>query len=261
MTQKVYSDLEHPYELDVKQELLNSPELFGNLGESRVISEKSISEFNVIADLLIFSTNKGVIGVEIKTEHDSTHRLNKQLRAYESVCTEVWVIVHDSLYKDVEKVLDANNHPSVGIISYNVVDKQFYFGKIRDTTVSDQFDVYHLMMILWKSELLHIARYVGANRSVKVGNSDELVVTGFYGDKRDGKNSSVTGRATKKQLAMFIKNKMGTLGAYQLIVDMFVNEVKSPEKVLKYYHFTYKPVESVYKVEEVIRDRKTKRIK
>lgn len=261
MTQTVFSDLEHPYELDVKQEILDNPELFGNLGESRVVSEKSISEYSVIADLLIFSTNKGVIGIEIKTEHDSTNRLNKQLRAYESVCTEVWVIVHDSLYKEVERVLDNNSHPSVGIISYNVVDKKFYFGKIRETSISDRFDVYHLMMILWKTELLHIARFVGSNNTVKVGNSSELVVTGAYGDKRDGKNSSITGRATKKQLSMYIKNRMGSLGAYQLIVDMFVNEVKSPEKVLKYYHFTPKQESVTYKIEDISRDRKTKRIK
>jgi len=261
MTQEVFSDKEHPYELDVKQEILSRPELFGNIGESRVVSEKSISEFRVIADLLIFSSNKGVIGIEIKTEHDSTQRLNKQLKAYEAICTEVWVIVHDSLYMEAERVIKRNNHPTVGIMSYNVINGEFFFGKIKDTSISTTFDVVHLMMILWKSELLHIARYVGSNSSIKVGKSDEIVATGFYGEKRDGKNSSITGRANKKQLAMFIKNKMGALGAYQLIVDMFVNEVKSPEKVLKYYHFKKKNDSEEFKVIGVNRDRKTKRIK
>lgn len=251
MVQTVYSDIEHPYELDVKSAILKHPEMFGNIGDTKVISEKSIKEFNVIADLLVFSSNKGVIGIEIKTEHDSTQRLNKQLRAYEAICTEVWVFTHDSLYNDVSKVLRANKHDTVGVFTYSVVKGNIFFGKMKNSSISPSFKVDHLMMVLWKNELLHIARSISGQTYTEKG----IITSAYYGEHRDGHSSSVTGRANKRQLINYIKGRIGALASYQVVVDMFVNEVKDPDKVIKYYYFK-KVEESNVKIEDAYIKRK-----
>lgn len=236
MGQTVFSDKEHPYELDVKNAILANPQLFGNIGISKVISEKSIHEFSVIADLLIFSSIKGAIGIEIKTEHDSTHRLNKQLRAYESLCTEVWVVVHDKLYEDTLKVLKANNHPSVGVITYSAYEGKIVFGIIKEAIISDNFSAYHLLNVLWKTELLIMANRI--NVMAVDSNTQDIVTIKNAGQPHpDGKDKVLTKRATKRQLIIYIIDRLGKLGAYQMVVDMFVNEIKDPAKVLKYYSF------------------------
>jgi len=220
MVQKVFENSEHPYELDVKRAILKHPELFGDLGETRVLSEKSINEYHVIADLLIFSKNKGVIGIEIKTEHDSTQRLNKQLRAYESLCTEVWVFTHDSLYSSVDKVLTANKHPSVGIYTYSAYNDEIYFGKMKQSSISKEFNVIHLLNIFWYTEISKIAHTISVSKA-----------------NPQGSEFNVRRGTSKKQLIRYIKGRLGALGAYQIVIDMVISETNDPRKVIKYYHF------------------------
>ncbi len=229
------TDIEHPYELDVKKKILSSPNLFGNIGKHVVVSEKMVAEFSVIADLLVFSENYGIIGIEIKTEHDSTQRLNKQLRAYEAISTETWVVVHDSLFEHVAKVLKNNNHPHVGVISYSVYKGDIIMGKVIEPTISDTFRVEHLLNIMHKSELLSLARKV---TSVTYDKSGRPVITGAYGAMREGRSSTVTGRFPKATLIQIIVAKLGRLGAYQVVVDTFVNQRLNMSRNLKYYHFT-----------------------
>lgn len=239
------SDLNHPYELDIKKKILSSPNLFGNIGRHVVISEKMIAEYSVIADLLVFSENYGIIGIEIKTEHDSTQRLNKQLRAYEAISTETWVVVHDSLYEHVAKVLKDNNHPHVGVISYSVYKGEIYMGKVIEPIISNTFRVEHLLNIMHKTELLSLARKV---TSVSYTQSGESVITGSYGKLREGRSSTVTGRFSKAILIQIIVAKLGRLGAYQIVVDTFVNQRLNMSRNLKYYHFTKPIVEDTSKL-------------
>ena len=237
MPQLKTTDKEHPYELDVKTKLLESRSLFGNLGKSTVISEKSIPDFSVIADLLVFSENYGIIGIEIKTEHDSTQRLNKQLKAYEAISTEVWVVVHDSLYAHAHRVLENNNHPHVGIISYSVFEGDIIFGKMREPTTSPNFRVEYILNLLTKRELLMLARRVASGSR---GDVD----AGVYGSMRDGHSSAITYRSSKHMLIQTIIHYMGRLGAYQVVVDPIVNHPYTPDKDnysvathVKKYHF------------------------
>lgn len=228
MVQKVYSDKDHPYELDVKKAIMSHPELFGNIGESRILSEKSIAEFGVIADLLIASHNKGIIGVEIKTEHDSTQRLNKQLKAYKSLSTEVWVIVHDSVYPGVEKVLKDNHHDTVGVMAYAVIDGEFVFGTVREPQISETFSARHLLNILWKTELIKMNKKISTMRVV----GDEI-------KKSDG--LSIPGYLPKSAVIDMIIARLGPLGAYQMVVDSFITGEKDPNKILNIYSFV--PIE------------------
>lgn len=226
MVQTTYSDKEHPYELDVKQAIMDNPKLFGNIGESRILSEKAISEFGVIADLLIFSKNKGVVGIEIKTEHDSTQRLNKQLKAYESLSTEVWVVVHDSVYEGVEKVLKAHHHDTVGVISYAIVGGEFVFGKVIEPGISHDFDVKHLLNILWKTELSYMLNKVA-----------KLRVVGGEIRKTDRAKGIPRG-APKAVIVNMLIQRLGPLGAYQMVVDSVISGEHDPEKNLNVYSFT-----------------------
>ncbi|MCC9083788.1 sce7726 family protein [Enterococcus faecium] len=73
---------------------------------------------NTICDCLIFTEKRGVIGIEIKTERDSTKRLNKQLKDYEKVCDFVYVLCHDTHVPKVEQILNRYNHRHVGILAY-----------------------------------------------------------------------------------------------------------------------------------------------
>ena len=242
MVQTTFEDSKHPYELDVKRAILNHPEIFGNLGETRVISEKSINEFHVIADLLIFSRNKGVIGVEIKTEHDSTQRLNKQLRAYESLCTEVWVFTHDSLYEPVKRVLEANNHPSVGMYTYTVYNDEIYFGQMKPAGISKTFDVVHLLNVMWYTELAKIAKSISKTPA-----------------NPGGLHMPTKSGLSKRQLVHYIKDRLGALGAYQAIVDFIVSEQHDPSKVIKFYHF--KKIKEVdVKIDYAVIKRKKKKL-
>lgn len=236
MTQKVYSDKDSPYELDVKKAILSNPALFGKLGKSKVLSEKKLGEFGVIADMLLFSEIKGVIGIEIKTEHDSTQRLNKQLRAYEGLCTEVWVIAHDSQYQKVDRVLTTNNHPTVGIITYSTVDGEIMFGKIKRSSISSRFNVKNLLKILWKSELLTLANRINSLAFSKETNLP-LQINDLSKGHPEGSSKVISNKATKMQIITFIINRLGPLNAYQMVVDLFIQEVKDPAKVLNYYSF------------------------
>lgn len=231
MTTKT-TDKEHPYELDVKQKLLETPTLFGSLGKSVVISEKAIPNFSVIADLLVFSENYGIIGLEIKTEHDSTQRLNKQLRAYEAISTEVWVVVHDSLYAHVHQVLEKNNHPTVGIISYSTFEGDIIFGKMREPVTSPNFRVENILNLMDKNSLLLLAR-----RIVSGVYKDSTSNQGYYGATRDGQSSVVTYRMSKSMLIQVIVHNLGRVGAYQLVIDTYLGKGNLAHNV-KRYHFS-----------------------
>ncbi|MCA7081865.1 hypothetical protein LGL73_14055, partial [Staphylococcus aureus] len=59
---------------DLKQAVLQHISLYeylGDLGRTKVIFEKSVNYGKLIADALVFTDNKGIIGVEIKTEADT----------------------------------------------------------------------------------------------------------------------------------------------------------------------------------------------
>ena len=73
---------------EIKNSILHNKNLFdryGPIGDSLIIYEKTIN-WKTIADCLLFSSNKGIIGIEIKTEYDTLRRLPHQLADYIRVC-------------------------------------------------------------------------------------------------------------------------------------------------------------------------------
>ena len=241
------SDSQNPYEIDIKKFILDNQHLFGSFGKARVVFEKALPSHKVIADALIFDEYRGIIGVEIKTEHDTTRRLNKQLGAYESLADDVWVVIHDSQYDKVLKVLDTYHHDTVGIITYSVFEDTIIAGVVREPTRSAQFRSKNALRMLWKKELAVIANasmsaefisQAKLQAQMDVFDASGHLVPITRGTKNvDGHSMSVSMRLSKEAMITIITKRLGLLGAHQLVVDMFIAGTKAPSKVLRYYHF------------------------
>ena len=79
------------YEEDIKELILDKKHLFLNdTEEHTVLFEKAIVSGSTICDCLVFGVDSGIIGIEIKTERDTTKRLNKQLKHYSLICDKVF---------------------------------------------------------------------------------------------------------------------------------------------------------------------------
>lgn len=230
------------YEQQVKDLILTQKRLFGRIGASSIVYEKSIPG-NVIADCLIFTEYKGVIGIEIKTAHDTTRRLNKQLSGYSRVCRFVYVLCDDSQVESVEKVINTHHHNHVGIISYDMFGNSAVVGIYRPAYPSPYFNAFDLVDILWKVEisqllgqLKHPARY----KAEATGKKSLVLKRSDIGES--GSNQTWRGgvASTNLRKPLLIRNMIGVLGeakTAQLITDYFVNGRHHPEKVIKFYHF------------------------
>lgn len=244
----IQSDIQNPYEIDVKKFILDNQALFGSVGKAQVVFEKALPDHRVIADALIFDEFRGIIGVEIKTEHDTTRRLNKQLGAYEVLADEVWVVIHDSQYEKVLKVLNTYHHDSVGIITYSVYQDTIIAGIVRNPTRSPKFQPKDALRMLWKKELMVIANSAMSAEFISQARLQAQLqvyeTSGHLPNNKikhnatvDGHSVSASVRLSKSALVDMIANRLGLLGAHQLVVDMFIAGTKAPSKVLRYYHF------------------------
>lgn len=151
------------YEQDIKDGLLYLSHMFEREeglvkdDELRVaIFEKAIMRGKCIMDCLMIDTEGTSIGLEIKTERDSTTRLNKQLRMYSLVCKYVYVVCHDDFIDKVEQVIKRYKHHHVGIISYISFDDEPVFGKYKQAKPSPIHSNYHMLDVLWKAELIRM---------------------------------------------------------------------------------------------------------
>lgn len=231
MKQTVTTDKDKPYELDIKEFIIQNPQLFNVPEPSTVVFEKSISEFNVIADALIFSHQYGIIGIEIKTEHDTTKRLRKQLSAYKHIANEVYVLIHISHAKKVKEILDMDRNYTVGIISYAVIDGKISGIVEREAKVPREFKPKYILNVLWKEELLAIYKTMSNPELFKIASEDHyLSMYNTYATK--------VRHMRKSQLIVTLLREFSALDVFDIVVDMFVYQNMSPDKPLKYYKFT-----------------------
>lgn len=251
------------YEGDIHKMILDNESLFGDLGKTNVILEKKLHNRHVIADILIFSEYRGIIGIEIKTAHDTTQRLNKQLSAYKEIANEVWVVIADEQYKKVTKVLADNHHDEVGIISYGQIGETLSPGVVRKPTIPKAFDPKNIYRVMWKSELVVIGNSLSSsgeliskiytqlaplegtmNYKKKGGGYRSHRKQQFTKKSMGGQSFAVTAKMPKEQIISFIFSRLGTRNAYKLIVDMFITGTNHPDKLIKSYHFKkIKPME------------------
>ncbi|AAX92338.1 hypothetical protein TwortDSMZ_164 [Staphylococcus phage Twort] len=154
------------YEQDIKdlirtkKHLFHKDEITSNIDDIKIFNEKVICQGKCRTDCLVLDRNGTVMGIEIKTERDSTQRLNKQLYYYSLVCKYVYVFCHDKHVPKVEKILKEHKHDHVGIISYINFRGKPTVGKYKQATPSPFRSPYHTLNILWKYSLLTMLRII-----------------------------------------------------------------------------------------------------
>lgn len=245
-----YSDIEEIkrkkkeryYEEDIKKGILEKGHMFrqekliDDNTERVIVFEKAIMRGKCIMDCLIADTKGTVIGLEIKTERDSTQRLNKQLHMYSLVCKYVYVVCHDDFVEKVETILKRHKHNHVGIISYLSFNGEPTFGKYKQATLSPIRSAYHTLDILWKTELIRI--YSGIrnpqdyyNKGVEL-HSKTLMTGDYRGTINRGMNKPGV-----------INNLIGLMGehtCYELYGKSLVYGVMDSEKIIDRKYF--KPI-------------------
>lgn len=235
------------YEAHIQQLILNKKHIFGDIGESTVVFEKAIMRGRTICDCLIFTEKRGLIGVEIKTERDSTTRLNKQLADYEQVCDYVYVLCHDNHVPKVEQILTRHKHGHVGILAYTEFRGEPLLGIYKEALHSPLKSAYHMLDILWKEEILKLLG------TFKHFGQRVETATGVRFIEAKNRNDGVSGLYTQSVYSrrmskgILITNLIQKLGgeweATKVFCDIFINHRQHPEKAIKYHHFINKEVQ------------------
>lgn len=225
----------------VKDFVAQNGRFFGYLGDNVIAEEKSIGYSKqqgtkkTIADMLVFSMVKGVIGIEIKTEYDNLRRLNRQMRGYSLVCDYVWVVCHDKHAQAVEDSNHRHNHGHVGIIAYAEVNDVLVGGVYKKAERNPFKSVYHTANILWKNDLLVIM--AGLRFPSRIA-SKELGFRNLKNDRRDS-YSTAPPMSRKMSKRDVITNMIARFGEEELtrMVCKYFIEGSNPNKVLNIKHF------------------------
>lgn len=244
------------YEADIKNLILNKQRMFGELGSSTIVFEKALSKTKdntvkkVIADCLIFSEERGIIGIEIKTLYDNTQRLLRQLRAYSLTCDFVYVACHDKHVPKVEQILKRYDLDHVGIMSYTEFRGKPTIGMYKEAERSPGKSVYHALNMLWKQELLQM---LGTFRHPAPRIQEELGITaqkvqdrgGMRGLHGDMVRSTYSSNMKKPQVIREFIARLGKEEANKVLCAVFVNNRLHPERAIKLRHFnpTHTPVD------------------
>lgn len=232
------------YEADIKELILNKQHIFikNPNSKSTVVFEKAIVVGSTIADCMVFS-EEGLIGIEVKTERDTTRRLNKQLKNYNLVCDKVYVMCHDRHVNDVEKILAKNNYHTVGVIAYTEFRGEAILGVYKEATQSPTKKVETAYQMLWKSEITNI---LGSfKKQMKTLEAEGLKV-----DTAKSRSNGLHGLYTssnashkylkKSDMIRMIVSRIGAEEANRLLCDIFISGRMHPEKSLKFHYFKKK---------------------
>jgi hypothetical protein len=231
------------YEADIKELILNKRHIFlgrGYNGNSTVIFEKGIVVGSTIADCLIFSEDKGIIGVEIKTEHDNTRRLNKQLKNYSLVCDYVYVMCHDDHIEKTEEILKNHKYPHVGIMAYQEFRGEAALGVYKPATRSPQKSVKMAYQMFWREEISNI---LGSFKRQMQTLEEQGLKVDVAKSRSNGLHGLYTqSNASKKYLRKsdminMIISRLGDESANQLLCDIFISGRLHPERSLTFHYF------------------------
>lgn len=204
------------YEKEVKNYILDNSHFFVKQpGMCRIYFEKAICFGNTITDCLIFDKTNLEIGIEIKTKHDNTKRLAKQLTDYVRVCDYVWVFIHESLLYEVSDIIDRLGLDCVGIISYVEINDEIIGAVYRPAYYNNKSSVYLAYQMLWSTELKVLAKALVKSN----GNTLKSVGT------------------TKKRYIQYIVKSLGKEVAKQYLISFILSGQGDPNKVTNEYKF------------------------
>lgn len=202
--------MDNLFEDEIKNSVLHNESIFkaslGELGQSCILYEKKLNK-RVISDVLLCSSKQGVIGIEIKTIHDTLKRLPHQLASYSLVCNYVYVLCQDQLIEKVNNLLLDLQMDWVGIISYEEFEGTPILGLIKPATLSPQVNTKDSAKLLWRSERAKILK--------------QLYDRQYY---------------SKRSLAYYF-NKLPTPQAQRLIASLYAYHKTSLSHPLQRYHF------------------------
>ncbi len=148
----VYQILEKNYQNEYvfKNSFLNEW-LIKEIGHNNT---KVFNEFrvgNAIADLVMFNGKSKVF--EIKTEFDSTKRLNLQIENYSKAFNQIFLIVPESKLSTYTKLDE-----SIGLITFNKNEKYERFTLQRDAIINNEVDSETIMKVLHTNEYKSIVK-------------------------------------------------------------------------------------------------------
>lgn len=226
-------------ESDIVNLIKDKEHLFGDIGDSSLVFEKAIMRGKTIMDCMICTEKKGIIGIEIKTERDSTQRLNKQLENYSKVCDYVYVMCHDSHVPKVEEILERKKYTHVGIIAYVQVGIKPFVGIYKPATKSPLKDVYYVLDILWKAELVTI---LGTFRhpAKRIEQASNGAIKSYTMDNRDAgvpRSPIVPVSSRKSVIISAVRKWLGDDNCNKLYCEVMMNNYNSPEKAIRIEHF------------------------
>lgn len=240
-----------PKEHDIKNFFLDNKFLFnylGKLGENRIVFEKSICNGKVRADALLFTENKGIIGIEFKTKNDTLKRLPRQLTYYVKTCNYVFVFCDDIHTTQVEQLLKQKGLSFVGIISYTNIGTTIIAGMYREAKLNPKYSLYSACELLWKNELAWILRVLSnkparlMKNAFKTQHMDLKIYSqqhNHFMESRLGNHATAYGshHYTYKQLIDTYVRLLGTKVGTQIICESFIYHGYSPDHYLKLYDF------------------------
>lgn len=240
-------------EEDIKRLILEKEHIFGDIGRSALIFEKGIMRTqkqtsNTIVDCMLFTEKKGIIGIEIKTERDSTRRLNKQLRDYSLVCDYVYVLCHDNHVAKVEEIIRRYQHRHVGIIAYSDFMDEPVLGIYREASISPVKSINKAMDMIHKHS---IVKMLGTFKDPNRRMADEMAIKTYSTPGRSGGAGyySLSGYSNNMPKALLISTLIKKLGgpqeANRVLCAVFINNAVNPESNIKLRHFNHSLQEEV----------------
>lgn len=142
----VYQILENNYQNEYifKNSFLNEW-LIKEIGQNNTKVYNEFRVGNAVADLVMFNGKSKVF--EIKTEFDSTKRLNLQIENYSKAFNQIFLIVPESklsIYSKIDK--------NIGLISFNNNEKLEKFILQRDAFTNSEVDYDTIMKVLHTNE-------------------------------------------------------------------------------------------------------------
>lgn len=241
-------------EKEVKQSILDNPQLFdslGYMGEYKLVYEKMTMRGKLIADAMIFTQNKGIIGIEIKTEYDTLKRLPRQITNYARTCNYVYVYVHDSHLKDVIKILKEKGlYNIVGIISYTVFDDEVIPGLYKEPArVNPKYELQSALTMLEKSSIVYLLgmiTYTSRQLEKSLFNKESKrigrdLIKRKLQISHDFVKNHYTGRsypqASYNNLIAQYCSLLGSEKGTQLLCETMMSDYSSVVKGINFYHF------------------------
>lgn len=139
--------------------------------------EKTICNGNTITDCVIHaylpSGNIATVGIEIKSEYDTTRRLAKQITDYLQVCDYVYIFAHEKHTQKIRNILkNIKGGYKVGIISYTEYDNEIlaYLEKGAKTNTPNHYQ--YVNSFLKRKQLgTIIKQYYGKRTSTITGTT------------------------------------------------------------------------------------------